>query len=564
MALWIYLVLLPAILISCQRSLLLWKNYREARKLGIPIVITPVSWLDPFWGLFAQNLRWVKYLPFTYWYEISKFSAPQRERHLIHRKWGDVFVVVSPKANYIYLNDPKASNDVLSHYKTWTKPEPVYEIFTVLGKNVIADNGEDWQRQRKIINPAFREQNYNLVWDESLKQARQWLDGRCAESRTGSTMLDVRRDMVLIALHVLSGAGFGQIHDFSSGLRDTPQGHLKSFPESLMFLLTNLFKVLLFKNVRLPPLLMPSFIKDLQDTIKDFHLYLKEIVAYHRAITQGGGGGQIADIVSALVEADEAAKREEKTPGLGLGTNSIHLTDEEMFGNLFLFNLAGFETTSNALTYTFPFLALHRDVQDWVGEEIDAVFQDKDLHGLDYADTFPLLVRCLAVMYETLRIWGPLPSTIRWPAGQSQTLSVGGRNIVVPAGMYVITNVYGVHCDPRWWGPDSLEWKPQRWITTDPDTGKEILAQPPPGAVYFPWASGPRICPGKKFSQVEFVAVIAVLLRSYRIKPLIIEGKMKTEKDARAALIEVMEDSRTRVTVNMRHPENAGVDIEDR
>lgn len=399
---WIYLVLLPLVIISCQRSFLLFNNYLQACKLGIPIVITPVSWLDDLWDLVAPSLRWIKKLPFTYWFEISLFSFPQRERHLLHRKWGDVFVVVSPKGNYILLNDPKASNDVVSHYKTWTKPEPVYEIFTVLGKNVIAENGEDWQRQRKIINPAFREQNYKLVWDESLKQARQWLDGRRPESRTSSTILDIRRDMVLIALHVLSGAGFGQIHDFSSGLRDVPQGHLKSFPESLMFLLTNLFKVLLVKNVRLPPLLMPSSIKDLQDTVKDFHLYLKEIVAYHRAITQGGGGGQIADIVSALVEADEAAKREEKIPDVGLGAKAMHLTDEEMFGNLFLFNLAGFETTSNALTYTFPSLALHRDVQDWVGEEVDAVIGDKELHDLDYTTTFPLLVRCLAVMVSTI------------------------------------------------------------------------------------------------------------------------------------------------------------------
>ena len=216
-------------------------------------------------------------------------------------------------------------------------------------------------------------------------------------------MLDVRKDMVLIALHVLSGAGFGQIHDFSSGLRETPPGHIKSFPDSLMFLLTNLLRVVVFKDVRLPKFLMPNFIQDLKDTVEDFSLYLREMVAYNRATTQGGGGGQNADMVSALVEADEAAKREEKKPGLGARAKPTHLTDDEMYGNLFLFNLAGFETTSNALTYTVPFLAANNDVQNWVGEEVDSVLQDKAVQDLDYESVFPSLVRCLAVMVSCIR-----------------------------------------------------------------------------------------------------------------------------------------------------------------
>jgi hypothetical protein len=39
-------------------------------------------------------------------------------------------------------------------------------------------------------------------------------------------------------------------------------------------------------------------------------------------------------------------------------------------------------------------------------------------------------------------------------------------------------------------------------------------------------AVGPRVCLGDEFSQVEFVAVIAMLLRSYRLKVLVIEKKM--------------------------------------
>ena len=109
-----------------------------------------------------------------------------------------------------------------------------------------------------------------------------------------------------------------------------------------------------------------------------------------------------------------------------------------------------------------------------------------------------------------------------------------------------------------------MEWKPKRWITIDPKTGKESLASPPAGATYMPWSAGPRICPGKKFSQVEFVAVISTLLRSCRIEPWAIEGKMKSVDEAKKALMEVVYDSETRVTPRIKNPQNAGVVFVDR
>lgn len=136
--------------------------------------------------------------------------------------------------------------------------------------------------------------------------------------------------------------------------------------------------------------------------------------------------------------------------------------------------------------------------------------------------------------------------------------------MIVPAETYVSTNFYGIHSDPRWWGADSLEWRPQRWIRIDPRTGKESIAPPPPGAVFMPWSTGPRVCPGRKFSQVEFVAVIASLLKGCRLEPLVIEGKMQTMEQARRALLEVIEDSQNIITPKLRRPEDAGVVLVDR
>lgn len=76
----------------------------------------------------------------------------------------------------------------------------------------------------------------------------------------------------------------------------------------------------------------------------------------------------------------------------------MHMTDDELYGNLYVFNLAGFETTANALTYTMPFLARNPEIQAWVGEEIDRVIKTGSQQEWSYEAAFPALVRCLAVM----------------------------------------------------------------------------------------------------------------------------------------------------------------------
>ena len=47
----------------------------------------------------------------------------------------------------------------------------------------------------------------------------------------------------------------------------------------------------------------------------------------------------------------------------------------------------------------------------------------------------------------------------------------------------------------------------------------------PRKGTYMPWSDGPRVCPGRKFSQVEFVAVMAGLFRYHRVRPKLLDGE---------------------------------------
>ena len=76
-----------------------------------------------------------------------------------------------------------------------------------------------------------------------------------------------------------------------------------------------------------------------------------------------------------------------------------------------------------------------------------------------------------------------------------------------------------------------------------------------------PWASGPRVCPGKKFAQIEFVAVVAWLFRRNRVRPKVEAGE-KIEETFRTVK-EIVDDSELYVTLKMKHPERIRLIWED-
>lgn len=118
---------------------------------------------------------------------------------------------------------------------------------------------------------------------------------------------------------------------------------------------------------------------------------------------------------------------------------------------------------------------------------------------------------------------------------------------------------------PRYWGRDSLTWRPSRWIVNSSHStcadlgtrlGQETLLTPDKGT-FIAWSEGVRNCPGKKFAQVEFVATMAALFRNHRADPIAQGGEMPDA--ARKRVLEVVKDSNVELLLQMRNPDSVSV-----
>ena len=160
------------------------------------------------------------------------------------------------------------------------------------------------------------------------------------------------------------------------------------------------------------------------------------------------------------------------------------------------------------------------------------------------------------MQFEVLRLYGSIVFIPKSTGHHGQTLCIKGHDHYIPPNTFVTTNVQALHVSQRMWGPDASIWRPSRWLSSNnghtPDLESELLIDPPKGT-FVAWADGPRACPGRKFAQVEFVAVMAILFREHRVRPALQEGE-SIESGKQRLLKMVNNSAISAITLQMQNP----------
>jgi cytochrome P450 len=186
-----------------------------------------------------------------------------------------------------------------------------------------------------------------------------------------------------------------------------------------------------------------------------------------------------------------AQDEEDDGGGMSKGMNDRQVRDEVL--TLFL---AGHETTANALTWTWYLLSQNPEAERAVQEEVDRLGTPgfADLEQLRYTG---------AVLSESLRLYPPA-----WAVGRRalEDVEVGGYTI--PKGNVVLLSPFVTHRDARWF-PEPEQFRPERWLTEDPDR---------PKFAYFPFGGGARVCIGERFAWMEGVLLLAAITQKWRFE----------------------------------------------
>jgi cytochrome P450 len=156
--------------------------------------------------------------------------------------------------------------------------------------------------------------------------------------------------------------------------------------------------------------------------------------------------------------------------------------------------LAGHETTANALAWTFFLLAQHPETAERVREEAES---ELDLDALPFTER---------VIREALRLYPPIWALERRAVVEDE---IGGFRI--PAGSTVVVSPWVTHRHPDFW-QEPERFDPERF-TSERSAGRPLLA-------HVPFGAGPRFCVGGHFAIVEMLVVTALVMRSFRLRPV--------------------------------------------
>lgn len=204
-------------------------------------------------------------------------------------------------------------------------------------------------------------------------------------------------DTRTFSLHVLSTAGFGKSYPFQ-GLLDAPPADVAtSYKESLQMILDNCILLMVLGQNFLSKSWLPNKLKKLHQATVTFKRYMTEVYEEEKQLIGNGKPGN-ENLMTSLIRASTENTSMTKTREQGLSFNQDGLTESEIYGNVFVFNFAGHDTTAHTLAFTVVILAANPYVQDWVSEELRYVLGDQSPEDWNYATVFPRLKRCLAIL----------------------------------------------------------------------------------------------------------------------------------------------------------------------
>ncbi|KAF2731034.1 putative cytochrome P450 [Polyplosphaeria fusca] len=501
--------------------------YFQARKYDVPIIFVPVSFEELWWIVVRPLFSWVQHLPFGLgsWYLYTEMGFPQPDANRTFLRLNtENFILCSPKGNVIVTAyRPGLETVVGGGAKHWTIDDSQTRLFALFGENVASTNGAEWQRHRKITSTAFNERSFARVWTESIRRVA----GLDLDGENTRTLGRLRSTFDIVAMEVLAVAGFGENMD---NLAKVTNGHRESLMQSLGCVLKNILLTFVFyslNGLKAPGFLLPSELRQIRQSIFEFKVHMEEL----------------------LLQKLQNSKTSEKPSAVGMS-----LLESMVRAN-------DYETTAGSLTFALSYLAAHPTLQTWLAEEIDTHFSPHAHRATEYKTIYPHLVRCLAFMYETLRMASPAPMLVRAPSTPDvlpMMTRSGHRDVRVPAGTPVGIHQQGVHFSARW-GADVMVFEPRRFIVSSvSESGEKCEAVAvPEGVMYMPWAFGQRVCPGKKFSQVEFVALVAEILRGFRVE--VVRGEGESEEEGRRRVLECLDDRFFNISAHLRRPEGARI-----
>ncbi|MFT5752891.1 MAG: cytochrome P450 [Flavobacterium sp.] len=365
----------------------------------------------------------------------------------------------------VFTRDAEFLSYVLQkNQKNYSKsPIQTEDLAKYIGKGLLTSEGEMWQKQRKLIQPAFHKKQLLLLLDTIHTTIQKELD---------KIVLDEPIDI----FPIFNDLAFQTVVKslFSSEINEDD---IKKLQHA-----TEVTQQMLVKELRQPYLgwwfKLSGKIKFHINLIDESRAILKRLVNQRKQNPEKQN-----DLLDMLLDAryEDGSEMEEG-----------QLLDE-----ILILFAAGHETTSNALTFICELLARNPKAQIKILEEVQKVKSESSdiMHWIKNANYTKLVIE------EAMRLFPPAYFIDRI---NKEADDFNGFDL--PKGTNLLFSVYEIHRHPDFW-ENPEEFIPERFLDDKIKFSKN----------YYPFGAGQRMCIGNNFAMYEMILAVITVVERYEI-----------------------------------------------
>jgi cytochrome P450 len=313
------------------------------------------------------------------------------------KRYGDIYKASIYGTSAYVVRAPEYAQHVLrKNWQNYTKGQAIKRVALLLGNGLMVSEGEFWQSQRRMIQPAFHRNAIgalaNVITAANVALLERW-----EQAAQKNESVNVTRDISLMVLEVVLIVIFGLDYE-----------HVAAH-----------FNILSDESAR-----------DLQfaQTFRSLGKLVAEVAAQRRQRNISS-----TDILGMLMVARD---RE----------NSQEMPDRQLVNEVMTLIVAGHETTASTLNWLWYLLSQHPEVEQKLSSELGNL---RDGECLDL-DNLPKFIYTRQVLEEALRLYPP-----GWLMTRRALKDDRLGDYFVPAGTELYISPYFIQRHPGLWeAPD--------------------------------------------------------------------------------------------------------------
>lgn len=393
----------------------------------------------------------------------------------LRERYGDVARVSRFPAPTYLISHPEGVQRVLrDNAGNYRKGVFFGSIARLQGQGLLTSEGETWQAQRRVAQPAFRQSDQAAAYGAIMTEETRDVTDRWRDIARAQRPVNIAAWMHRLAFRIAGRALLG----IKPGDLDDLGRQLQGLGRQLKPLLT---------SGAATPWAMPAWLsprrRRFRNAIDDYHAIAERLIDQRRTARRGSHRREM-NLLDLVVAAAADG-----------GVSNQLIRDQ-----VITFIGAGVETAAQALSWVWYLLACHADASDHLKAELDTVLGDAPPEPAD----LPRLACTRMVLNEAMRLYPPAAVI---PRQANAADNIGG--IRIGKNARVLVSPYVTHRHEAFWA-DPAAFRPERFAP-----GGEAVRH---RFAYLPFGAGPRACIGQHFALMEMHLALATVARRYTLR----------------------------------------------